>query len=205
LWIAEPKCCYEPWVNVPSVGLGTLLNVVGLRTLLIFTCLQPITMAPYSRWVLPSFKDTLLSACDEYMRSNDRGNGKTQSMLITRISQEIAAIAQEKNERVPEELEKVIFLTILHFINNNGFCRVSAHGSVTMHLDIRKRSQKSRRRIVVAILHLPKHGMRSLCVHISSRSASLTSKRGFPMVEKKTLESIVLHCRIFLRNSVRRS
>ena len=182
-----------------------MLNFVGLRTLLIFTCLQPITMAPYSRWVLPAFKDTLLSACDEYMRSNDCGNDKTRSMLITRISQEIAAIAQEKNERMLEELEKVIFLTILHFINNNGFCRVSTHGSVTMHLDIPKRSQKSQRRIVVAILHLPKHGMRSLCVPISLRSTSPTSKRGFQMVEKKILESIVLHCRIFLRNSVRQS
>jgi len=55
---------------------------------------------------LPSFKDTLLSACDEYMRSNDCGNDKTWSMLITQISQEIAAIVHEKNERVLEELEK---------------------------------------------------------------------------------------------------
>jgi hypothetical protein len=64
-------------------------------------------MAPYARWVLPSFKDSLLSSCDEYLASNDRGSDKTRSKLITRVSKDITDIAQNNNERLPDDLEKV--------------------------------------------------------------------------------------------------
>jgi len=180
--------------------LGTLLNFVGLRTLLIFTCLH---QSPWHHTVVGTsfIKDTLLSACDEYMRSNDCGNDKTWSMLITQISQEIAAIVHEKNERVLEELEKVISLTILHFIDNNRFCRVSTHGSVTMHLDIPKRSQKSQRRIVVPS-YIWQDMECQVCVYLYLCGAHLWQSKRLPTVEKKILESLVLHCRIFLRNSV---
>ena len=65
-------------------------------------------MAPYARWVHESFKDTLINSCDEYLDTNDRGSEKTQSILITRVAQEIAAIAQDKELAIPGELEKVI-------------------------------------------------------------------------------------------------
>jgi len=64
-------------------------------------------MAPYSRWVLPSFKTTLLGNCDSYLESSDRGNDKTRSKLITQVTQEIATIAQANGEPVPDDLEKV--------------------------------------------------------------------------------------------------
>jgi len=64
-------------------------------------------MAPYSRWVLPSFKNTLLGNCDSYLESSDRGNDKTRSKLITQVTQEIATIAQANGEPVPDDLEKV--------------------------------------------------------------------------------------------------
>ena len=67
-----------------------------------------ITMAPYARWVLPSFKQTLLGACDEYMTTNDRGNDKTRSKLITRVAKDITDIVEgNEGERVPDDLEKV--------------------------------------------------------------------------------------------------
>jgi hypothetical protein len=64
-------------------------------------------MARYARWVKESFKQTLIDACDEYLDTNDRGNEKTRSKLITRVADEIGAIAKDKTEDVPDELEKV--------------------------------------------------------------------------------------------------
>jgi hypothetical protein len=65
-------------------------------------------MAPYARWVKESFKQTLMDACDEYLDTNDRGNEKTRSKLITRVADEIGAIAKDKTEDVPNDLEKVV-------------------------------------------------------------------------------------------------
>src|SRR6266436_2677442 len=65
-------------------------------------------MAPYSRWVLPSFRETLLGNCDTYLESSDCGNDKTRSKLIAQVAQEINAIAQAKGEPLPDDLEKVV-------------------------------------------------------------------------------------------------
>jgi hypothetical protein len=65
-------------------------------------------MAPYSHWVLMSFRQTLLDCCDEYLKSSDRSSEKTRSQLITQVSQEITNIAQEKKEALPDDMEKVI-------------------------------------------------------------------------------------------------
>lgn len=67
----------------------------------------PTNMAPH-RWVHQSFKQTLMDACDEYLDTNDRGNEKTRSKLITRVAEEISTIAKDKKEEIPDELEKVI-------------------------------------------------------------------------------------------------
>ena len=65
-------------------------------------------MAPYARWVLPLFKQTLLGACDEYMTTNDHGNDKTCSKLITRVAKDITDIVERnEGERVLDDLEKV--------------------------------------------------------------------------------------------------
>src|ERR1700692_1150786 len=47
---------------------GELLRLLEFTTLSIFTCVHTITMAPYSRWVHPSFRQTLMDACDEYLQ-----------------------------------------------------------------------------------------------------------------------------------------
>jgi len=76
-------------------------------------------MAPYARWVLPSFKQTLVDACDDYLDTNDHSNEKTQSKLITRVSKDISDIAQAKSEAIPDDLEKVItpYIVVLHKYN----------------------------------------------------------------------------------------
>jgi len=89
---------------------GELLRLSEFTTLSIFTCVHTITMAPYSRWVHPSFRQTLMDACDEYLQSTDRGNDKTRSKLITRVAKDITDIAKEKNEALPDDLEKVILM-----------------------------------------------------------------------------------------------
>jgi hypothetical protein len=91
------------WVNVPPAVVENLVN---------FHLSQRISMAPYSRWVLPSFRQTLLDRCDDYLKSSDRSNEKTRSQLITQVSQEITNIAQENNEALPDDLEKVIHPSI---------------------------------------------------------------------------------------------
>ena len=103
------------------------------------TFLIPINMAPYARWVLPSFRQTLVDACDEYLDTNDRSNEKTRSKLITRVSKDISDIAQAKSEVIPDDLEKVITPYIVVLLDYNRFPSVSAYGLGTMHLDMRKR------------------------------------------------------------------
>jgi hypothetical protein len=76
-------------------------------------------MAPYSRWVHASFKQTLLDSCDDYMETNDRGTDKSRSKLITRVAKEIADIAADKLETIPNDLEKVAVLPHLCPITNN--------------------------------------------------------------------------------------
>jgi endo-alpha-1,4-polygalactosaminidase (GH114 family) len=66
-------------------------------------------MAPYTHWALESFKHILVDSCDEYFNTNDRGNDKSQSKLITQVTNDIAAIAQDKKQHVPDDLEKVTF------------------------------------------------------------------------------------------------
>jgi hypothetical protein len=72
-------------------------------------------MAPYSRWVKESFKQTLLDNCDNYLETTDRGTDKTRSKLITRVAQDIAAIALAKEEELPDDLEKVKNLKVMLF------------------------------------------------------------------------------------------
>jgi hypothetical protein len=78
-------------------------------------------MAPYSRWVLASFKQTLIDACDEYMKTTDRGTDKSRSTLITRISNEITEITSAKKEELPDDLEKVRLLSSPHHMDNNAY------------------------------------------------------------------------------------
>jgi len=99
------KLLYEPWEHDPNIGV---LNM------LIFSCLRSITMGQYSRWVQQSAKEILLSACDEYVQTSDRGSDKTRSKIITRVAKEITDKAAENNEPVPDDVEKVPL--ILHAI-----------------------------------------------------------------------------------------
>lgn len=64
-------------------------------------------MALYARWVLESFKHVLVDGCDKYFDTNDCYSDKSRSRLITQVSNDITAIAQAKQERVPDDLEKV--------------------------------------------------------------------------------------------------
>ena len=89
-------------INVGNLSDGRRVNIIHSH--LFFT----ISMAPYNRWVLPSFRDTLLNHCDRYLESSDRGNDKSRSKLIVQVAQAITDIAREKSEQVPDDLEKVV-------------------------------------------------------------------------------------------------
>ena len=96
-----------------------MFRLSELQTLLIFTCLQTITMAPYARWVLPSFRTILVNRCDDYLNSSDRGTDKGRSKLITEVAKDITDIAQENGENIPDDLEKVIFQHIQRMTSIN--------------------------------------------------------------------------------------
>ena len=70
-------------------------------------------MAPYARWVLPSFRTILANRCDDYLNSSDRGTDKARSKLITKVAKDITDIAQQREENIPDDLEKVISLHML--------------------------------------------------------------------------------------------
>ena len=78
-------------------------------------------MAPYARWVLDSFRQIFLDACDEYLDTNDRGSEKKRSKLITRVSKDISDIVGAKKERIPDDLEKVVTACSFVFIDSNCF------------------------------------------------------------------------------------
>ena len=65
-------------------------------------------MPPYSRWVHDLFRSILVDSCDEYLESSDRGSDKTRSKFITRVATDITDIANNNNESLPDDLEKVI-------------------------------------------------------------------------------------------------
>ena len=65
-------------------------------------------MAPYAHWVHDDFKTILLDSCYEYLQSSDHGTEKTRTQLITHVSADIMAAAQETNVTLPVDLEKVI-------------------------------------------------------------------------------------------------
>jgi hypothetical protein len=53
-----------------------------------------IIMSPYSHWVHPSFRQTLVDYCDEFLQSSDQGTKKTRSKCITQVAQEITDIVK---------------------------------------------------------------------------------------------------------------
>jgi len=61
---------------------------------------------------LSPLKHILVDSCDEYFDTMIVGNDKSRSKLITWFANDIAAIAQDKKEHVPDDLEKVKCLSI---------------------------------------------------------------------------------------------
>jgi hypothetical protein len=103
------KSSYEPWVTVPSVGVHNLVD---------FHLPSTITMSPYAHWVVPSFKDILINSCDKYLDSSNSGNDKTRSTLIAGVTKDITDIADKEWVLVPNNLEKVIYSSMVPSLAN---------------------------------------------------------------------------------------
>ena len=58
-------------------------------------------------WVLPSFKQILINASDEFVRSTDKGKNKARTALINRVAEEICEVVQDTTDKLPDDLEKV--------------------------------------------------------------------------------------------------
>jgi hypothetical protein len=103
-------------------------------------------MAPYACWVKESFKQTLIDSCDKYLDRNDRGNEKHWSKLITRVADEIGAIAKDKTEDVPDDLEKYfpVFVGVITTESHLQLSSVCGFGLETTRPDMpRKLSHRN--------------------------------------------------------------
>jgi hypothetical protein len=159
-------------------------------------------MGPYSRWVQPSFKQTLLDHCDEYLDTTDRGNDKSRSKLITKVANDILAIAADQ-AALPIDLEKVLNQKLFYsYLLINRFS-VSVTGSQTMLLEMRRRGPEGRSRIHEAIRHRQRHGRPSRSVAISCRKRYPRNRYRFPEAEKRISESITLHLQRFFPSSTK--
>ena len=58
-------------------------------------------------WVLPSFKQILINASDEFVRSTDKGKNKARTAIINRVAEEIREVVQDTTDKLPDDLEKV--------------------------------------------------------------------------------------------------
>jgi hypothetical protein len=58
-------------------------------------------------WVLPSFKNILIDASQEFLNSTDKGKDKARTALVMRIAGEVREAVATSGDPLPEELEKV--------------------------------------------------------------------------------------------------
>ena len=118
-----------------------------------------------NQWVLPSFKQILIDASDEYVANTDKIKGKPRTVLIDRVAEEIHQAVDGTNDKLPNDLHKV-WLDLLYACTTDcQYPRLSAHGLETRLPDMPKETaERSRRSIHVAIQHQSGLGLRRLYV-----------------------------------------
>jgi len=65
------------------------------------------------KWVTPSFKAILVSHCQDYLDSNDLGKDKQRTNLIWQVAGDIQESADDGQETVPPDLQKVSYRSSL--------------------------------------------------------------------------------------------
>ena len=152
--------------------------------LLIFTFLHLTIMSPYNQWVHMSFKEILLSYCDEFLESSDCVPDRTRSQLITKVSNEIADIAKELTDAsLPEDLEKVIPIFNINIKDIDLYvqCVQTWFGNYASAIPRRGRQQG----IHAAIQHPLRHGRQGWFVVKFMLTGSPRSIKHFPTMEKR--------------------
>jgi hypothetical protein len=78
-------------------------------------------------WVLPSFKQILIDASDEYMKNTDKEKGKPRTALIARVADEIRQVVDDTNDKLPDDLHKVCFILLYISASLNPDVNVSGY------------------------------------------------------------------------------
>ena len=92
-----------------------------------------------------SFKEVLISYCDEFLESSDQVPERTRLKLITKVLKEIVDIAKElMDASLPDDLEKVIPIFNMNIKILTYVASVSRHGSVTMPVEMPRRGSQQR-------------------------------------------------------------
>jgi hypothetical protein len=140
-------------------------------------------------WVLPSFKQILIDASDEYVANTDKSKDKPRTALIARVADDIRQAVDGTNDKLPDDLHKVR-LILFHSYKSKSqrqCLRLSAHGSETRLPDTpREIAERNPKRIHVAIQPQSGHGVDCPSAEASIRTKSLNYNSVCPVEAKRT-------------------
>lgn len=115
----------------------------------------------HNQWVLPSFKQILIDASDEYVANTDKTKGKPRTVLIERVAEEIRQAVDGTNDKLPDDLHKVWLVLLYSCTTYCQYPRLSVHGLETRLQDMPKETaERSQRSIHVVIRHQSGLGLR---------------------------------------------
>ena len=143
-----------------------------------------------NQWVLPSFKQILIDASDEYVANTDKSKDKPRTALIARVAEEIRQAIDGTNDKLPEDLHKVRFILLYSCRpqSQRQCLRLSAHGSETKLPDMPKEiAERNPKWIHVAIQPQSGHGVECQSVESFMRAESLNYSSVCLVESKKTL------------------
>lgn len=142
-----------------------------------------------NQWVLPSFKQILINASDEYVANTDKSKDNPRTVLIARVADEIRQAVNGSNDKLPDDLHKVC--CVLHYSYTQKCqrqcLRLSAHGSETRLPDMpREMAERNPKWIHVATRLQSGHGLHCLSVEASMRTESLKYNFICPVEARRT-------------------
>jgi hypothetical protein len=150
----------------------------------------PFTNMGNSPWVLPSFKQILIDASDEYVANTNKSKDEPRTALITRVADEIRQAVDGENHKLPDDLHKVCCI-LLYSYKSKFQCqclRLSAHGSEMRLPDTpREIAERNPKWIHMAIQPQSGHGVDCLSVEASIRTEYLKCNSVCAVETRRTL------------------
>jgi len=176
--------CPEWWLSDPF-----RFPIHGKRTLLhsecdlLSTLIHPLSVIATmgKNWVLPSFKNVLIDASQEFLDSTDKGKDKARTALITRIAGKIRQAVVQTGDPLPEELEKVCYIIQYSVATPPDWHSPSEHGFRTRPVDMTTTTQVgSPKRMPTVIIIRKSLGLQGLYADTFTRSELWRCRYAYP-------------------------